>query len=193
MFGIDAFMSGFVQSPGGQATALNWFTTAFNVFGATKRGREESDLYNYQAARMDEAARIEREVGQVQAGRIRTAGGRDQAKLAPHYAGAGVEVGGGTVAAVRGELDRRVELDALSAVLEGDRRAYELERGAGERRMAAGKARSDSRYAIGASVLAGASRQFEIDRWIRKDQGTNPHYGALDPMIEQWKIDAPYG
>lgn len=164
MFGLDAF----ITQLGGQATALNMASTLFNVFGSQTQSDQQGAMYDYQATRAEQQAAIDRGMGEVMAGRLRTAGKRDVSKVTAQYAGAGVDIGSGSAAEVGAELSRRVELDALSAMLSGKYKAYDNEVAAGQYRTAAANSRTGGKWGAGASLLGGLSRQGVISGWGNK-------------------------
>lgn len=161
MFGIDAFAGSLSQYAG----AINLASTAFNVFGALNRGRQEGELAEYEAAKADEQARVEREVAGVRAARTRKIGERDIGTARAGYAGAGVDVSSGSAAFVAGEISSRIELDALTEILTGERRGRALEISADEKRRAGKNARSDALWSAGGSLLGGFARASQIGKW----------------------------
>jgi hypothetical protein len=161
MFGVDAFAGSLSQYAG----AINLASTAFNVFGALRRGREEGELADYEASKATEQARVEREVGAVRAARTRKIGERDIGTARAGYAGAGVDVSSGSAAYVAGEISSRIELDALTEILTGNRRGQALEISAAEKRRAGANARSDALWSAGGSLLGGFARHSQASKW----------------------------
>jgi hypothetical protein len=166
MFGIDAFLGTYRG-----ATGMNIASTLFGAFSSATRAKQEREFFNYRAAQLDELGSAEIDVGEVAAARLRRQGAEEVSSIAPAYAAGGVSIASGSVGAVRGELARRAELDALSAILEGKRRGSELRVGASQARMAADNARRSGYMNVGASLLGGYARQSEIEFARRRGSG----------------------
>jgi len=174
MFGIDAFLGTYSGASG-----MNIASTFFGVYAAANRSKQERAFYNYRAAQLDELARAEVEVGEVAAARLRKAGAEEVSSVAPAYAGAGVSVDSGSVQAVRGELARRAELDALSLVLEGERRGRSMRAGATDSRLAGRNARRSGYMQMGASLLGGFAQQSNIETARRRGAfAPGPYLGS---------------
>lgn len=182
MFGLDAFLS--TLSP---AQGLNIASTAFNIFGGSQKASGEAALYDYEAGKASERAGVERGLGEVRAARMRKAGKSDVSQAHASYAASGVDVGSGSVQEVEGELSRRIELDSLSAMLEGRYRGYAEDTKASQFKAAADNTRRGRAFSVGSSLLGGLTRNAQIGGWGAKsgasssyiDAGSAPLRGGL--------------
>ena len=165
MYGLNSFLSSYSG-----ATALNVASSLFSMYAGTQAANQRADYYDYQAAQDRSLAKSEADLGVVQAGRVRAAGKRDVSKLTAAAGASGVSASSGSVIESTGDLSRRVELDALGAILEGGRKAYDLNVRAGLASAAASNERDSGKYILGQSLLGGLSKQSQIDNARRRGQ-----------------------
>ena len=166
MFGLDAFVS-FL---GGQASALNVASTLFNIYGGYQKAQQTSAMYEYEAAKQTQAAALSEATAGVAADKQRLAGKRQASAINAEYGAAGVDPTSGSAAVVGGELSRRVELDALSTILEGKYKAYGYNVAAAESKAAATNARNSSIWNTSSSLLGGLTRNAALSKWGNKNR-----------------------
>lgn len=164
MFGLDSFFSSLM----GNAQLLNLASTAFSIFAGGQKAQQTAAMYDYEAARQAQNAQLAQETAGVKADRLRTAGKRAIAGATAQYAGAGVDISSGSAAQVQGELSRRVELDSLSAMLEGKYQAYQDTLASGMASKAASQARTGGFWEAGKSLLGGLTLGAQISKWGKK-------------------------
>lgn len=100
---------------------LNWASAAFNAFGTARQGMQQQALANYQADVAAADANTAREIGLVQADRVRTAAKYAKGSARAAYGASGVDVNSGSSADVQQRLTAGSELDAWQAILSGQR------------------------------------------------------------------------
>lgn len=169
MFDLSAYTS----AAGGASGILNIASTLFNVFGSVSTSNQRGELYDYEARRAAEVGRMDAEIGQVQAGRLRSKGKDDIAHATAQYGASGVDVGSGSPTQVVGELNRRIELDALSAMLAGRYKAYDKNVEAAGYTAAGENARSSGWWGAGASLLGGFARAQAVSGWGRSSSSAS--------------------
>lgn len=174
MFGLDSF----ITFLGGQASALNIASTLFNIYSGNRQAKQQSSMYDYQAAMDVQNASTSEGMAQVTADKTRMMGKRAAGDMAAAYGGSGIDPTSGTAAVVQGELSRRVELDALSTMLQGKYQAYGQRVAASQAIAASANAKNSSTWNMGTSLLGGMTRQASLSKWgsKRKDIMT----GAVD-------------
>lgn len=165
MFGLDSFIS-FL---GGNARALNVASTLFNIYGGNQQAKQQGAMYDYMAQKDQQAAAISEGTAQVAADKLRIQGKRDAGQMAAQFGANGVDPTSGSAAVVQGELSRRVELDALSTMLQGKYQAYGQRVAAAEATAAGTNARNQSSWNTGASLLGGLQRDDAITKWGKRD------------------------
>lgn len=142
-------------------TGLEMFiigSTAFSAVSAISQGNQQKKYYDYQAAQAEADAQAARELGEVQAEKIRKAGAGQQSEARAALAASGVEVSAGTPLKIYQEIDRRAEEDAHQAILSGGRQGNRYVSEARFSRMAGENARSSGFMRAG-SVLASGGLQ----------------------------------
>jgi hypothetical protein len=132
--------------------------TAFSTINQISQGNQQKQYYDYQAAQAEADAQAARELGEVQAEKMRKAGMSQQSEAKAALAASGVEVTAGTPLKIYQEIDRRAEEDAHQAILAGARQGNRYDSEARLSRMAGKNARS-SGYMRAGSVLASGGLQ----------------------------------
>lgn len=126
--------------------------------GAIQSSRSQAAGMNYQAQVADAQAAATRGQAQIQADQAREVGRLQVSQTRSALAGAGVRVDQGSGLLVQGDVTRRAERDALSAILSGDMQARGMEAEAAGMRAGAKNARRAGNLAAVTSVLsAGAN------------------------------------
>lgn len=138
--------------------ALTLGSTLMSMKGIGDRAEHEAQLHGAQADLFELAGRRAYEGGVVKAGRIRRAGAADVSAIAPEYASAGVASSSKSAREVTGEVSRRVELDAIGAILEGKYAQEDYSIKADLERRGAKNVIAEGRSAQRASLLAGIGK-----------------------------------
>lgn len=101
-------------------TAL-YAATGVSAFGQFVQGSQQADMYGAQADQAEMDANAARADGKTQAGKIRRAGRYQVGETNAQLAASGVKLGEGTPLVIEQDINARVEEDALSAILSGER------------------------------------------------------------------------
>lgn len=166
------------------AEMLMMVGTVTQTVGALQRGRQEQAMYDYQARQAEADARVERELGEVRAAKIRKAGSRQQAEAVAALAASGVDVNSGTALKIQQQITRDAAEDAQTALLSGNYRGARLESEAGAMRTAGRNARTASFGTAASSLMAGASRikgGWRVSPEVEAYRGTWTSAGPFDP------------
>lgn len=150
-------------------------STALSAINQINQGNQQKKYYDYQAAQSEADAQAARELGEVQAEKIRKAGAGQQSEARAALAASGVEVTAGTPLKIYQEIDRRAEDDAHQAILSGGRQGNRYVSEARGSRMAGEVARS-SGYGRASSVLSSGANYY-AEKWrrrVRPEQDPTP-------------------
>lgn len=158
-------LSALSEQYGGTAGLLGIGSTLFNVFGSVNKASQESNMYEYEARRAAQQAQTDQEVAAVTAGRLRKAGKAASGAAVANYGASGVDVGSGSASLVVGELSKRIELDALSAMLAGKYKVFDDLSRSGQYGAAADRSRTAGVWGAGSSLLGGFARNQAMKGW----------------------------
>lgn len=143
--------------------------TGVSILGQQKQAeasaesaQQQIDQLSYQQAQANADASAEKSSARLLAENLRRKGRMQQATARSQLAASGVDVGYGTASLINETIKRDTEVDALTAILDGESRASRLRaQGIGYGIEASNVAKnakaeaSASRMKIGSSVLAG--------------------------------------
>lgn len=148
-----------------------WFLLAAQAYNQVQQGKNANKLAGAQAGLLDYQAQVERQAAMQEAQNIREDAREVQGAARTQYAASGVKVDTGTAALVNEEIVRRSELDAFTAILEGNRRGRNLEtEAAGVRSQ--GKQAQRAGYAQAAgTLLQGSFNSMKASGWRSRGPG----------------------
>jgi len=129
--------------------------TAVSVLGSIQQGRQESAYAEYQAKQTEADAVAERSAAQIHAEKIRKAARLTQGEANASLAASGVDVGSGSAALINKSIGQNAEEDALTAILEGNRKADRMDAQGEGYKITGQNAKTASYYNAGGSLLAG--------------------------------------
>ena len=128
--------------------------SAMSAMSAMNKGSQQQDMANYQAAQANADAQAEREVGQVNADKIRKAAKSQQSSARSALAASGVVADAGTPLTIQGDIINRGEGDALTELLTGVRKGQRLDSEASGLRVAGSNAKAQGYAGAAGSLLA---------------------------------------
>ena len=133
-------------------------STGLQAFGQYRQGREQESALNYQAGMSLADAAAAEATGQVQAKVIRKAATMQRKEATAAYGASGVDVNSGSALDVQGDILRRGEVDALTALITGQNTGARLRGQAQMQSRAAHNARVSGNLGALATVLQGGAK-----------------------------------
>ena len=132
--------------------------TGLQAYGQYRQGREQESALNYQAGMSLADAAAAEGMSQVQAKVIRKAATMTRKEATAAYGASGVDVNSGSALDVQGDILRRGEVDALTALITGKNTATRLREQAQMQSRAARKARVSGNLGALATVIQGGAQ-----------------------------------
>lgn len=133
-------------------------STGLQAFGQYRQGREQESALNYQAGMSLADAAAAEATGQVQAKVISKAATMQRKEATAAYGASGVDVNSGSALDVQGDILRRGEVDALTALITGQNTGARLRGQAQMQSRAAHNARVSGNLGALATVLQGGAK-----------------------------------
>jgi hypothetical protein len=132
--------------------------TGLQAFGQYRQGREQESALNYQAGMSLADANAAIGMSQVEAKAIRRAATMTRKEATAAYGASGVDVNSGTALDVQGDIVRRGEMDALTALITGQNTSARLRSQSQMQSRAARKARVSGNIGALGTVLQGGAQ-----------------------------------
>lgn len=129
-------------------------SSGMQVMSSISKGQKDQEMANYQAAQATADAQAERELGQVNADKIRKAAKSQQSSARSALAASGVVADAGTPLVIQGDIINRGEGDALTELLTGTRKGQKLDSEASGLRVAGSNAKAQGYASAAGSLLA---------------------------------------
>ena len=152
---------------------VNWIGAAFNAFGSVKTGNQQGAYYNYNADIAAADAQQQKELGVVQADRVRTAAKYVKGTARAGYGASGVDVNSGSSADVQQHITSASEQDAWQSILTGQR-AYNTGMNNAALMRAAGANAVASGWAGASKSLMGAMANDVKEGWLKSKPQQRP-------------------
>ena len=133
-------------------------STAVSVAGTMTQGQNAAKQANFQAALQRQQADRARQEAAAQASAIRRQRSREQSSLRARLSASGVDVSGGSALLALETLSGDSELEALTAINQGEFRAGSLEGSAEASRFSGRTAQQQSFFSAGTTLLNAAGK-----------------------------------
>lgn len=158
----------------GAETIFMLVSSGMQVMSSISKGQQQQDMANYQAAQANADAQAERELGQVNADKIRKAAKSQQSSARSALAASGVVADAGTPLMIQGDIIQRGEGDALTELLTGTRKGQKLDSEASGLRVAGSNAKAAGYASAAGSLLATGAQFASKYGGVRAEQAPAP-------------------
>ena len=140
--------------------AIMWAGSAISAIGSMRQGAAAKEAALDDAAQADYQAKVERDNAQAEAKMIRSDGERSRGSTVASVAMSGAKIGEWSAGDVERQVLQDTETDAMTAILNGERRARGLNDSGDRSRRAGRNAQTASYWQAGSSLMSAAGKSY---------------------------------